>query len=853
MLKKMILITLIAMALIAYLFLFQLKQSMRLESHIHAFSKENFVDSMTLSDRNRLVAQNQKFELYLDEVTSYIKVVDRRNGQVWLSNPVTPDPWTLDSTKLLTPTAEEKQKATLELSYFNQTGTLVTINNYKMSIHHPESILNAAGMRTFSVKYIDSGVQVLYQIKDLEVDHLYFPKFLPKDVFEEMPEFQLLSTIAYTGYDAERELYEIVRYESMSRLVKSRLYQVFYERLNYTRDQAIEENMLYGYMETFEKAEFEIAIQVMLHDEGIEARILHDSIKEPDDIKIGNISLYPLFGTAVSTLNGNPTSGYLVIPDGSGAVMTFNNGKQVHNPYRKRVYGTDMALLPYKMRETQENIQVPLFGMVKEQSGFAAIITEGDAMAFIHADVSERIDSYNKIHASFNLRETESVTLGSGFNRYGINLWTKQPVRTDFAVLYIFLNAPDNSYVGIANAYRNHLIKQTGFSQKDHTERVIVTAELIGAYDQKAFFLGIPYYNQRALTTFDQAQEMVTQLADLGVYDLQLVYLGLFNGGLTSGLQNRLTVERVLGGKRDFDRFQEAMLASNIALYSQVNVTTTTGYPRALDRYRYTSTRLNGALSRDFSYHYPSRLPYAETPFEQRADDYVINPMYYQAIFEGLSKSYRYDAIAFTHLGSRLAGHYTKNESIYRQDALRIQENLLKQSTYQTLLAQPFAYAWPYLSSITDLPAETTLYSIVDYSIPLLQLILSGWVDYSMASMNMASERSMTYNFLKVLETGSNLKYTLSYQDSKALIETDYNYYMSTHFVNWTEIIQHQVTILNQLGLHKGRLVDHKRLANNVYQVTYSHGLQLIINYNLTQTVVQNRTIPAMGYVVLEG
>lgn len=853
--NRYMILGLIALLFLLYTVLFNMKPQDLIEADLMPYSPDGFTDSEELSDTNHLVSENALYQLYFDETTSYFRVVEKATGVEWLSNPVTNDPWEDDDTKTITNSALERQNSTLLLSYFNHTGALASINNYKYSIYHPESILEPEGLRSYKVKYIENGFQVVYVIEDMEIDYLYFPKFLKPEVMETLDNRNVLEAIAYTGFDEELGVYEIVQYEGMSKLVKKRLYDTFYgdDGLGYTREQAIEENADYGYTETFEKVRFEIGVQVTLTEQGVETSILHDSIVEPDNVKLASVSLYPMFGTAVSEVAGVPQNGYIVLPDGSGAVMEFNNGKSYQQPYIKRLYGEDLALLDYKMPEVQEKISIPLYGMVKEGVGaFAAIITQGDAMASIHADVSGRIDSYNKVFTSFMFRENESVTLGSGYNQYGIDLWTKERVRSDFSVQYTFLDASKASYVDIANVYRTYLENTTDFTVQDVTSNTVLTAEFIGAYDHKQFVMGIPYTSNESLTTFEQAEEILDLMMDMGITHINIQYTGMMNGGLSTDVNDHFDVEKDVGSRREYRAFLNYAEEHDMDVYPTLRLMIADDYQKMFDRFRYTSSRIDGSQSLLFNYHLPSKLPYSETSFGSAPNEYVINPRFLREIIGDFTKDYDQNTIAFDLFGSILGGDYTENDLTYKQDAKRIEEDILEQLNEQLMLNNPLAFALPYADYITDLPTETTLYAILDYQIPLLQLILSGYVDYSTVSLNLSNVRSTQYNFLKVLETGSNVKYTLSYDDSRELRDTAYNYYLSTQYNNWLDTMASTVSELDQIGIHSGHLVDHEVLQNNVVEVTYSHGLSIIINYNLSAVVIGGVTIDPLDYYIVE-
>lgn len=865
--RKLIRITSVILAVLVvsyiYLFAFSLKASPRLEANTMKFDETyddavGFIDANLLSNTNKLVAENSSFELYLDETTSHFYIKDKLTGSIIESNPKVEDPNNpVDSVKDL-------QKATISYRYFNRNGAQSsTQNNYKRSIFHPKTPASEEGHRTYKIKEVDNGFQVFYRVSQLEIDYLYFPKYLTAEQFEPVLDLDRSNPIrryvlnAYWDITNDDGLYEARNYEGMSGIVREDLYKVFYTEGffgEYSRERVIEENAEYGYFEEVVRFGFDIAVQVILTDDGIEIKVINESIKEYSESKLSEISLYPYFGTAIShdPITSDENTGYLVIPDGSGAILEFNNGKTSARSYSKRLYGRDYAKLPYKMPEEQEKILLPLYGMIKDDIGFAAIITEGDAMASIEASVSGVAnDSYNKIYPKFFLRENEFTVLGSGWNTAEVNVWTKSMVKEDFTIEYKILTGDQNNYVGVANAYQDYLIENTEFKKQTNLDKKVML-ELLGAYNSREMFLGVPYNSVRSLTNYNQARIIIEELNELGVDQLDILYNGITNGGLSNEFETKVKFESSVGSKRQFTKFENEMIDKGINVYPRANFFSTGDYNKVFESGRYSAKRIKGDLSVDFNYNIPTRLPVSGSGLIAQPGNYVINPRYYETIYEKYNKSFSFTNLHIVELGSKLTGNYDKKQEMFLQESVEYQKQLLSKvsDNQNILISEPFGYVIPYIDLVTDLPVESTIYAVLDYRVPLVQLVLSGMVNYSHKSINLSSNRDVDYQFLKSLENGANLKYTLSYKSSLELLNTEHNKYMSTEYTNWLETINTHYKVLEDNNLLKAYIVNHERIQSNVFKTTYNNGVEVFTNYNIASVTVNGNQIDPIGFYI---
>ena len=120
---------------------------------------------------------------------------------------------------------------------------------------------------------------------------------------------------------------------------------------------------------------------------------------------IRDISILPYFGAA-----GPEDQGYMFIPDGSGALIGFNNQKASYGAYSQDVYGRDPVLVLEKSLKTVKNVLMPVFGASFGNHGFLAIAENGCASASVNAMGAGSLTSYNNVYMTFRYRQSMSAT-----------------------------------------------------------------------------------------------------------------------------------------------------------------------------------------------------------------------------------------------------------------------------------------------------------------------------------------------------------------------------------------------------------------------------------------------------------
>jgi len=796
-------------------------------------------------------AESEFLVLYIDPDNTYIAVYDKRNGHTWHSNPlnVTEDPIANDF-------EQEMMRSFLSFRFFNDNRNTNTFWS-----HRDSSKLGQADLYS-----IPDGVRIHFTLGTKELGIRGLPVFISRERFNEL-------IIDNLENESDRE--EVRRWYGRARGMdgflrisglleanahgRREMVRIF-ELVGYTYEDLIYDNEAAGReQEDIILNTFRLPVDITLDGDSVKINIVSSKIESELGNLVQGIELMRYFGAG-----SVDDEGYIFVPSGSGALIDFNNGKTNHERYTGVIYGVE-PLGRRVVSQIVNDINLPVYGIKNNNAAVLTIIENGSALATVGADISGRVSSFNSAWVNFDFRETDTAFMRGTGQETSMTIIQQNAYEGDISVRYVFLANEDADYIGMATAYRQHLIDTEVLTPLEKTENAPFYLTMLGAVEKREFLLGTPYYAIIPMTTYSQGTQIIEALNAQGVDAIQAQWMGWFNRGANHDKANKINPVRSIGSQRDKDELTALLQQNGGDLYPAVRFQSLRRDSKRLNQSREVSQDILG-YSGIFTSFNRELLAVVRTLYH--SDVYfLIHPgaiPFHTEAFISAYRSREHNALALEDLGGKLSQSMYHNNGIDRESSKLIAAEQLRHFSGELdnlMISGGNDYSLFAASHLIDLPTSADRYFILDHSIPFIQLVLHGYIDHSGYAMNTLDVYNFDTLLLTSLATGSAPHFLWSYQPTTKLEFTQYDVLYSTHYLTWLEEAARMYNIYNEIfnELRTEPITDHIILCPGVpgsvgtdaVTMTQFGSVSIYVNKGSTEFIINDITIPPMDFVLV--
>lgn len=586
---------------------------------------------------------------------------------------------------------------------------------------------------------------------------------------------------------------------------------------------------------TFKDYGITVPLYVTIAEDCFRVYVPANEIEETTADKLMDVEIAPLLGAS-----GTNDEGYILIPDGSGALIHFNNGKTKAGSYKAQVYGSDKTFAATIDNNTMLRAALPVLGMNYSDYGLMAVATQGDAHAYVNAAVSGVTNSYNTMSFSFSVRAKGEYTIGEeNYNARTVNLYQQDKATEGrYEVSYYPLPKDACNWLAMADAYGGMLL---GEKAADAESRVSLRFE--GMIYKDKPFLGIPVSTAISLTPYARAAEMLRSFHEAGIPTVA-EYVN-WNNNAARNRMGGVKASGTLGGRKGMAALLEAAEQTGDQVYFTTNALSFSSENALIARFTDAATKLS---SFPVELHTFSISTHKED--ENIVPDYVLKAEKVAGKTADLVAAY--DKLgAKASLGDAanlLYSDYTSKTG--NRSVLMAAVSGALQSAGDTLMSWPNAYALRYAAYVADVPMTSSNLSLTDETVPFYARVLEGRVGFSGAAVNLADEPRKA--FLYALETGGDLAFTLAAENTDELRFSDDSAFYAIRFEDWQETIIAMHTELQTARAQLGSLVS-REAAGETVTLRYANGTVLVLNYDTVAAKTAYGPVEGLNYLIVAG
>lgn len=557
------------------------------------------------------------------------------------------------------------------------------------------------------------------------------------------------------------------------------------------------------------------SFSVIFNADGLHIDLPFASIEELGDLKLSSISLYPLLG-ATKRLR---TPGYVVIPDGVGALIRYTDDANV-GVYTKRYFGDDEGLNAYAL---DQPLFANMYGVVHghQQHAMLAIIDQGSAHAIFNHFGSQVFLDFNFSYVSFNYRTTYRQFLNQA-KTSSVNLLQPEATPIDLGLHYQFLKGSQADYVGLANRFADWR-----FANEAHAvnlSAVPLHVDVLGLETKPGLF-------NRQNVVMTNVSELIGIVDDLRTNvtnQLMLNYLGWQQGGYSYTAPEYQQMDASLGNLSDWHAYQASVDDDDTVLHFAGDP-----YQGYLRGRGYQNSDIIQTIGLEFLLH---------------QDYYLLNAGAGQRLMGDLRTTLSnldIQGVSLETIGHRLSSDFSPLAQSKQAMMHAVQQAL----TVSDAIYRPMSYAWKG-QYLLDLPMYSSEQARLTDTVPLIPyMIHKHRIGFGRAG-NFFS--NTTNELLRMIDYGLYPAFFVSEASAYQLLDTPSEHIFTSRYQDWQPEIKRQYDFIAEalVDVLGQRIVAREVLDLGVVAVTYESGTTIYINYGGNPFQQGSLVVEPMNYVV---
>ena len=158
------------------------------------------------------------------------------------------------------------------------------------------------------------------------------------------------------------------------------------------------------------------------------------------------------------------------------------------------------------------------------------------------------------------------------------------------------------------------------------------------------------------------------------------------------------------------------------------------------------------------------------------------------------------------------------------------------------------------MDRVWNAPIYSSGYDIYSKDVPFYQIVLHGSKALTTPTVIQSNDPKTT--ILKAVETGSELMFGATYEDSTELIGSRFEELYSTQYESWLDYALKEYNEYQPVleKIYNKQIVSHTEVADGVFVTAYENGVSIAVNYNDSQvSLPTGQKVAAKGYCELNG